>query len=334
MLIQRLIFLLVSTSVLITPALPAADPASVTLEFHPLPLQTQDPTAEHVGHLRYLTGFHVTADSPDFGGFSGLVVDGQSRRLTAISDEGHWLTAKVDLAADGTLRGLDDATIGVLYDDDGAPAGEKDRRDAEEIHELPGRGFLVSFERQHRISLYPGVVNGSHPLAKTPEPYPFPSAIADTSANHGMEAFVVLGDGRLMTFAEELRTGSDDMKGWIGHPERADWRGLTLEPQADFLPTGAAVLPSGDVLLLERSYQKGRGNRVRLSHIATEDLVPGARLVPRELALLEPPNLVDNMEAVAAHSGPGGKTLVYLLSDDNFSENQRTLLLQFELVGE
>ena len=40
------------------------------------------------------------------------------------------------------------------------------------------------------------------------------------------------------------------------------------------------------------------------------------------------------MEAIAAHRGPGGKTLIYLMSDNNFSAKQRTLLLQFELVDE
>ena len=53
-------------------------------------------------------------------------------------------------------------------------------------------------------------------------------------------------------------------------------------------------------------------------------------LAPRELALFEPPLTLDNFEAVDARRGPGGETLIYLLSDDNFSFRQRSLLL-FEL---
>ncbi len=315
---------------LIAPPLLADDSKVITLRAEPVQLQSGSPTVSQVGMLRFLAGFHLTSDSEGFGGFSGLVIDSESH-LTAVSDEGHWLTARVNLNADGTLLSLHDARLGVLCDDDGDPVAGKERRDAEELQELPGRGFLVSFERHHRIVLYPVTANGSHPLAEVPDPFPFPPAIVPTRANSGMEAFAVLHDGRLLTFAEELRTTEDDMIGWIGHPEQGDWRNVTLTPQADFLPTGATVLPSGDVVLLERSYRKERGNRVRLSLLGAASLKPEARLEPRELALLEPPNIVDNMEAIASHLGPGGKTLIYLMSDDNFSDKQRTLLLQFEI---
>ena len=41
---------------------------------------------------------------------------------------------------------------------------------------------------------------------------------------------------------------------------------------------------------------------------------------------------VDNMEGIDAHVTPEGETVLTLVSDDNFSLLQRTLLLQFTLV--
>ena len=41
---------------------------------------------------------------------------------------------------------------------------------------------------------------------------------------------------------------------------------------------------------------------------------------------------VDNMEGIDAHVTPEGDTVLTLVSDDNFSLLQRTLLLQFTLV--
>jgi hypothetical protein len=41
---------------------------------------------------------------------------------------------------------------------------------------------------------------------------------------------------------------------------------------------------------------------------------------------------VDNYEGVAAGRGPGGETVVYLISDDNTNPLQRTLLMQFRLI--
>jgi hypothetical protein len=40
---------------------------------------------------------------------------------------------------------------------------------------------------------------------------------------------------------------------------------------------------------------------------------------------------IDNMEGLAVHQ-EAGKTILTLISDDNFSMIQRTILLEFELV--
>jgi hypothetical protein len=42
---------------------------------------------------------------------------------------------------------------------------------------------------------------------------------------------------------------------------------------------------------------------------------------------------LDNFEGIAARRGSDGGVLLYLVSDDNFLGLQRTLLLQFSLVG-
>jgi len=43
-------------------------------------------------------------------------------------------------------------------------------------------------------------------------------------------------------------------------------------------------------------------------------------------------NEVDNMEGLDVHETPSGETILTMISDDNFSLIQRTLLLQFKLV--
>jgi len=43
---------------------------------------------------------------------------------------------------------------------------------------------------------------------------------------------------------------------------------------------------------------------------------------------------IDNMEGLSVHRGADGETVLTMISDDNFSPLQRTLLLQFTLVGE
>lgn len=291
---------------------------------------------DRIGRLRYRAVLHLTSEAEDFGGFSGLSIDGN--RLTAVSDQGHWLTAELTLDENGHAIGLDTVRMGRLCDDDGTPVAWE-RVDAEEIQHLPGRGYLVSFERHHRLVLYPASdddpssrASGATVFEKAPQPFPFPPAIVTTRRNKGMEALAILPDGRLLTFAEELRSVDDDIIGWIGHPEIGDWRHLILPSSDDFLPTGAALLPDGDLLLLMRSYQKEIGTRIRILLLESDSLTADARLQPIELARIEPPATIDNMEAISVGVGPAGETLVYIMSDNNYSDDQRTLLMQFELL--
>lgn len=314
-------------------AVPAA--RDIVVHAESVPLHEGDPAVREVGRLRYRAGFHLTSDAPEFGGFSGLVVHPDGR-LVAVSDRGYWLEAELRLAGDGTVTGVGSARLGPLLDEDGEPAEGRARQDAEEIRELPERGFLVSFEGDHRFALYPAADRrpGEPLLAVAPKPLPFPAGIRAAHDNHGMEAVALLGDGRLLAVAEGPWEGADEIAAWAGPSADGEWETLTLPYLVTYLPTSAAALPSGDLLLLERSYTEEEGiTRIRLSRIASSSIVDGARLEPLELAHLEPPLTVDNMEALAVQEGPGGEVLVYLLSDDNYSDRQRTLLMQFELVS-
>jgi hypothetical protein len=51
-----------------------------------------------------------------------------------------------------------------------------------------------------------------------------------------------------------------------------------------------------------------------------------------ELALLAPPLALDNFEAAAVTRLPNGDVRLYIVSDDNFSPRQRTLLFAFDLT--
>jgi hypothetical protein len=59
-------------------------------------------------------------------------------------------------------------------------------------------------------------------------------------------------------------------------------------------------------------------------------LEPGMTLKARTLARLAPPLLADNFEGIAV-SREGGRTILWVISDDNHEFFQRTLLLKFGL---
>jgi hypothetical protein len=95
--------------------------------------------------------------------------------------------------------------------------------------------------------------------------------------------------------------------------------------------TDLAFLPDGDMLILERRYSLLRGIAMRIRRIAGHDIMPGAMLDGPVLLEATGERQIDNMEALAVSVGPNGESVVTIMSDDNFSFFQRTLMLRFVL---
>ncbi len=310
------------------PEVPPEDPAprKVDVRTTPVPLNPKKPDQERIGRLRYRGGLHLASDDKRFGGFSSLRLSQDGARLTLVSDEGSWLTARIVLDK-GRLLGIADVEMGPLVDLLGTPLREKDNRDAESLAILTDGSFLVGFERQHRIWHYAGD-NGR--LKGPADAIPSPPGIAEAPFNGGIESLVALPKGRLFAMTEYGIQG-DLIRGWIGVPP--EWRPLGYRFERALRPSDAALLPWGDLIVLERAYNPDRGIvGARLRQIPREALRPEAILGGRLVADIDPLLDLDNLEGIDCRAY-GKDTLCYLVSDDNLNPQQRTLLLLFELEG-
>jgi hypothetical protein len=254
------------------------------------------------------------------------LVSADGERLLAVSDKGRWLAATLRYDAKGRLSGIGGAQMARLRDLDGDAISKKRHRDAESLAKLADGSILVSFERKHRIWLY---TSKEGPLLSRPTAWPKPKGLGDAPDNSGLEALVALADGGLLALTEGQSNGS----GNVGYLWRdSAWSRLTYHAKTNFKPTGASRLPgSDDLLVLERAAQTLSGFRVRLVRLAAGNIRAGAELRGEELASWGRPLTIDNFEALATRRGPDGEILIYLMSDDNFSFFQRTLLLMFAL---
>jgi len=304
-----------------------------------VPLDPDDAARDRVGPLRWLGGLELAAADRRFGGLSGLRIDADGAALTAVTDQGHWLRARLNHAADGWLEGVGAATLGRLQGPDGEPLADKRSADAESLAALSDGSLAVAFERRHRIWLYPpgdGPLDSppdsplDSPLAGRPRPLPAPPGIDAAPGNSGMEAVAALDDGALLAVLEGGKT-ADNSAAYLWRS--GAWSRLSYAHPVGFRPTGATRLPDGDLLILERRFDILDGVAIRLARVAARDIRPGAALEGREIARLRWPLTLDNMEGIAARRDAAGRTLLYLISDDNFSAAQRTLLLLFELVA-
>ena len=294
-----------------------AGPLSVTM----LPVKVTPDGAPRIGALTLLAAYQLRSDHPRLGGLSSLALSSDGRTLVLLSDRGHWLSARLVQAPGGALKSLKDWQIQPIRDADGAPV-QRPWHDAEGIARAPDGAWLISFEWHHRIWRYPRGLLGGRPA-----PLRLPPELREAPGNGGLEAIAALPDGRLLLICEHFMNQDGTHRGWIG--QDGALRPLSYVSEEGFAPTDLAVVPgSGDVLVLERAFSVLRGNRARILRIRAAALRPGARLRGEELARLEPPMRVDNFEGLAVQRHSSGALLVYLVSDDNFSVLQQTLLYQ------
>ncbi len=274
--------------------------------------------------LEYIAGFALTSDAESFGGLSGASLSADGGTLTALADIGVWFRLVLRHDATGRLIGVSGGESGRLKDEHGKPLTTKYVGDAESITRAADGSYYVTFEGWHRLWRYRAA---SDPLRAAAKYVRAPKGMTVLPGNEGVEAAAQLPDRRFLLLSEGGFTADGDLQGWLGDGNR--WAALTLAPSGAFRPTDLTVLPTGDVLLLERSVSLFGGFAARLSIIGTAAIAAGARLAGQELAVIRSPLPVDNFEAAAARAAPDGSVLIYLLSDDNFNEAERTLLLQF-----
>jgi len=327
------LFVAVLAPPLTRPAEGASEGASGTLglSVRALPLNPEDKAQQRIGALVWRGGLVVTADDRDFGGLSDLAIDPAGREILAVSDSGRWLSATLSYDGAGQLSGMTATRFGHLRGVDGAVLQGKRRQDAEALTRLPdGGGLVVGYERDHRIRLFPA----GNDLNARPQSLAAPPRLSAAALNSGVEALVALADGRLLAFTESqaasAANGPENYAVYLWEQGRG-WTELALKPVGLFRPTGAALLPGGDVMLLERRFTLLGGVGIRLRLIPAAAIAPGAVLTGTEIAELRLPLTVDNFEGLAVHQTPAGATRLTLLSDDNFNALQRTLIVQFEL---
>jgi hypothetical protein len=316
---------------------PRAD-ASLALEVTPVPLDASDPSRSTVGPLRYLGGLWLRSADPRFGGLSDLRVSPDGARLFAVSDCGRGFTASLSYDAGGRLAGLADARLVDLEGPAGGPLGVGEN-DAESLVRAED-GLEVGFEGRPRIQSY-----SADPAFGGPaRPLPSPAGVSACGRNGGLETMADTADRRRLLVCETRLSASSTVPAWVGRGEAWTPREYPLvfdggwagEP---FRPTGSALLPDGDMLVVERRFPPIGARLVRLARANVESTGP---LAPREIARFESPLTLDNFEGVEARRDASGRTLVYLISDDNGcakapgsirSSLQRTLLLLFALEG-
>jgi hypothetical protein len=292
------------------------DQTAIDLRNRPVALNANDPAQNRVGPFTYAGGLEVSGvGTTRLHGVSDIAVL-PGDRLVAVTDEGDAFEARLVFDASRRLSDVRDGRLSRLVDRDGKPLRGKRQADAEGLAVLSNGDRLVSFEREHRIWLYPG--GDGRPVAVAAPAAAFPD-------NEGIEAMAPYSPAGPNAYL----AGSEGGKVWLCST-LTSCKATTLGAMmpAGFALTGmAAYDDAGSLVLLGRAYDVKRGARA-----VVRVLGPRAADMPRVLAELpiDAPLTRDNFEGVAAVRRSSGVVRLYLMSDDNFSTSQHTYLLAFD----
>ncbi|UFZ02451.1 esterase-like activity of phytase family protein [Bradyrhizobium ontarionense] len=308
--------------------------SAVRLEVRARPLPSfdlRDRSHVRFGRLEYRSGLALTSSYPGFGGLSGIRLDARGDRFLAISDKGGWFTGRIAYSG-REMVGLADVEAAPLLGPDGRPITARGWYDSESIAR-DGDIVYVGLERVNQLLRYDFAKGGTGARS---EIVPLPPAAKRLPNNKGLEALVFVPKGlplagTLIAMSERGLDANGNLLAFlIGGPSAGQF---SIRRSNDFDVSDAVLLPSGDLLVLERKFSLFNGVGIRIRRLALAEIAPDALVDGPEIFAADLGQEIDNLEGIDAHVTPEGETVLTLVSDDNFSLIQRTLLLQFTLVN-
>ncbi len=313
------------------PTLIAPEPQEIQVHTRAITaFSPSDPAKKQFGALEFIGGLILSSPNAAFGGFSALrFLDGAGERFLAVSDAGVWWTGTLNTDQEKPIN-IGDAVIGPLKSPSGKIVTGTIQGDSESIA-IKGLDVYIGFEATNRVWKYTLQEQG---VTGTPIPVALPKAVGQFRFTRGMESLDIFPPasawaGQLLTIGEAPVRGETHIRGFIvGEASSLRFHLLVRD---DYAVTDAAILPQGDILILERRLAFPMGVSTRIRRLKAAGLKEGALMDGDVLFEADMSHLLDNMEGLALHRGADGAQYVTLISDDNYSILQRTLLLRFRL---
>ena len=279
------------------------------------------PLGQRIGALTLTGAAAWRADRPDFGGFSGLEIEPDGT-LIALTDKAHWAKARLALAPDGSLAGIEGLEMGRLDGPDGGDLAMP-FADSEALTREADGSFLIGFEMEHRIGRF-------RTLRAPEERLPALPGLDAQPLNGGLESVLALPDGRILAVAEASNAWETGFPAWLIDGQKV--ARLAFARRDWYAPTDLALGPEERwIYVLERRFTLIGGFGMRISRFPLDALREGTRIEPEPLAEATGAPLAENYEGLATVRDERGRTVLYAISDDNFLSLQRTLVLQFVL---
>lgn len=281
--------------------------------------------------LTFVGGLELSSSEPLFGAFSSIRFR-DAQAFLGVFDTGYWIEGRIVRDEEGRLAGIEAVRLAPLLDRSGRESTSKSQVDAESLA-IEGDHAYVGFEQRHRLVRYAPLQDLGKALPS--EAIAFPFDLDRLDSNGGIEALALapvdhpLAGGLVALSERSLDENGNIYAAILGGPLAGEFR---VRPHDEFEITDGVFLPDGDLLLLERRFSIATGVGMRMRRIDGSTIQPGAVVDGEILLEADYASQIDNMEGIDALPQPDGSVRLIVVSDDNHSILQRTLMLEFRLA--
>ena len=303
---------------------PADIHATVISTFRPGSQETQ------FGALEFIGGLELSSDDALLGAISAIRFRPDQRHFVSVLDTGHWLTGAIERDDKGRLKGITEARIMPMIDRYGGTDAGKGAMDAEGLA-LRGDHVLVSYEQYHRVDAYP---DPGFETSSPDDTIPILIPRRQLRANRSLEALMIapqsspLAGAAVIVAEDSLNDEGNMLAAILDGPLQGRF---TVRHYDGFDVSDGVFLPDGDLLLLERRFGLAHGLGMRIRRIAGADIKPDALVDGTVIFEASTREQIDNMEGIDVFRAADGTLHLILVSDDNHSILQRSLMLEFRL---
>ncbi|MGE0383744.1 MAG: esterase-like activity of phytase family protein [Gammaproteobacteria bacterium] len=299
----------------------------------PLDFSQAHPPGSRFMQVRLLGAVLLASEPVDGFGLrqlSGLAWDADAGLLYALSDDGYIAHLKPRFD-NGLLAGVEYRAAFALREADGNPVEGK-AADSEALalrrrEDGNGNELLVSFEQRPRFVRF--TPTGQW-LGEVAIPRQYTIAANYRSTNDSLES-VAVDPRHGIVLAPEQRLRDDPGPTIpIFTPDGRQWRYTPIDPDHSAI-VDMAPASDGALLVLERRYKSMFSPIIFAVRRLRLDAEPGSTPPVEEIVRFDNGSdfRIDNFEGIARQEG----NRYFMVSDDNRSAIQRTILVCFEIVG-
>lgn len=252
-----------------------------------------------------------------FGGFSGLELGEDGRRITLLTDSGNMVVGLLGRDAEGRPAGLRRWRLVPI--EEPADAALLPRGLDTEGLAMTDYGLFVSLERIHEVWRI-------HPEGRLLARLPRPPEFDEMQDNASFEALAVDAEGALYTLPERSGRWRRPFPVWR-YADGAWSHVFDLPRRGRFQAVGADFGPDGRLYLLERRMPLPFRFATRVRRFDVE----GDRVTGEETLLQTSRGVHDNLEGLAVWRDDDGAIRLTMVSDDNHSRFQETQIVEYRL---